>query len=129
MYITSSRIFSARRSILSILPTTWAKLLCHSMSCFLLNSIPSSMSMEEIFAALKHVELMVCNPESLRNSSTPCKDNWHPYKSARCLKFLCHTQSNAVRKEALELFFSSPQLPCSYKVIAAYITKFKSDER
>ena len=91
-YITSSRILLARRSILNILPTTGAKRLCHYMSCFLTNSIPSSMSMAEILAASKHVELMDCNPESLRYSSTPCKDNSDPYSSAICLKFLCQAQ-------------------------------------
>lgn len=110
-YITSSRIFSARRSILNILPTTWAKLLCHSMSCFLSNSIPSSMSMVEILAASKHVELMDCNPESLRYSSTPHKDNWDPYYSAICLRFLCHIQSNAVRREAQKWFLLCTQFP------------------
>ena len=114
-YITSSRIFSAKRSILNILPTTGATLLCHSMSCILSNSIPSSMRMAEILAASKHVELMDCNPESLRYSSTPCKDNSDPYSSAICLKFLCHAQSNAVRMDALEPFFLSSQVPCSYK--------------
>ena len=101
-YITWSRIFSAKCSILNILPTTGAKLLCHSMSCFLSNSIPSSTRMADILAAPKHIELMDCNPESLRYSSTPCKDNSDPYSSAICLKFLCHVQSNAVRMEDLK---------------------------
>lgn len=85
-YLTSSRIFSARRSILKILPTTGAKLLCHSISCILSNSIPSSMSMAAIFAALKHNELMDCNPLHLRYSWMPRNDTSDPYNSAISLR-------------------------------------------
>lgn len=73
-HLTWSRISSARRSILKILPTTGAKRRCHSMSWPLSNCMPSSMSMAENFAALKHVEQIDCNPETLRCSSTPCND-------------------------------------------------------
>ena len=42
------------------------KFLCHWMSCFLSKSIPSSISIAVILAALKQVEVMDCNPEHLR---------------------------------------------------------------
>lgn len=89
-YLTSSRISSANRSILKILPTRGPKLLCHPISCFLSNCKPSSISMAVILAALKHVEVMDCIPDTLRYSSTPCKDNSDPYSSAMSLKFLWH---------------------------------------
>lgn len=59
-------MFSAKRSILNILPTTGTNFLCQSMLCFLSNTSPSSMSMADILAALKHVEQMESNPEDLR---------------------------------------------------------------
>ena len=83
---SSSSIFSARCLILNILPTMGAKLLCHWMSCFLSKSIPSSISIAAILAALKQIEVMDCNPEHLWYSSTPLKDTSEPYSSAISLK-------------------------------------------
>lgn len=100
-HLTWSRIFSARRSILKILPTTGAKLLSHSISYLLSNSIPSSMSMAENFAALKHAELIDCSPEILRCCSTASNDFSDPYSSAISFKLLCNTRATAVTIEAL----------------------------
>ena len=77
-FLTSFRIVSARCSILNILPTNGAKDLCHSRSSFLSKFSPSSMRMAAIFAALKQVELMDCNPLTRRNSSIPCNELSHP---------------------------------------------------
>lgn len=85
-YLTCSRICSATRSVLKILPAKGIKFLCHSISFFLSICMPSSISMAEIFAAFKHVEVMDCSPDTLRYSSTPCKDTSVPYSSATSLK-------------------------------------------
>jgi len=85
-YLTCSRICSATRSVLKILPTKGVKFLCHCISFFLSISTPSSISMAEIFAAFKHVEVMDSIPETLRYSSTLCKDTSVPYSSATSLK-------------------------------------------
>lgn len=74
---TSSRIFSAKFSILKILPTTGTKFLCHSKSFILSNTNPSSISTADMFAALKHAELIDSSPDALRYSSTPFKDFSH----------------------------------------------------
>lgn len=110
--LTCSRICSATRSVLKILPTKGVKFLCHCMSCFLSISMPSSMSMAENFAALRHVELMDSIPDALRYSSTPCKDTSVPYSSATSLKLLwyhitgCHNEISENKKNSCKYKFN-----------------------
>jgi hypothetical protein len=86
--LTSLRIFSARRSTLTSVATIGVKVLCHSVSIILSKTIPSSKITVEILAALKHVELIDSNPETLLYSSTASKFDLHPYNSAISLIFL-----------------------------------------
>lgn len=90
--LTSSRICSARCSILSILPTNGTIFLCCSMCSIFSNSNPSSISTLEIPAAVKHVLLIVSIPLEFLYSWIPSIDNSEPYNSAISLRLLCQIQ-------------------------------------